>query len=209
VYMARLVRRIRRLSQRPILPQDFAEMAKDADPLVFRAVAIDGYNSLTGTYGNEKTIAVAAVDVAGNAATTAMKTNILNLLQANRETNFIVRVMDPNYSTIDVSASVVSLSAYDHTALQAAVVAQINDYLSKAKWGINPLVTTAGVNDTWTDKTTLRYNDLLADIARVEGVAYVSDVTVAKNPSALARVDVALTAPASLTIPGTISVTVT
>lgn len=43
-YLDRLVKKLQRLSQRPILPQDFADAAFDASTEVDRAVAIDGYN---------------------------------------------------------------------------------------------------------------------------------------------------------------------
>lgn len=43
-YLNRLVRKLQRLSQRPILPQDFADAAFDASTEVARAVAIDLYN---------------------------------------------------------------------------------------------------------------------------------------------------------------------
>lgn len=43
-YQDRLARRLQRLSTVPILPQDFANAAFDADPGVYRSVALDGYN---------------------------------------------------------------------------------------------------------------------------------------------------------------------
>lgn len=207
-YMNRLVRRLRRLSQRPILPQDFAEAAKDADPGVFRAVAIDGYNPTANTYNNERTVTIVAVDVNGNAATAAMKTNIDAYLQANREVNFIVYEMDPNYTNIDVTTEVVALPGYDHITLATTVQAAIQDYLSPAKWGRDPSFTDVGANETWIERQTLRYNDLLAAIDRVDGVDYVYTLTLGVHGGALAAANVALAAPASLTTAGTITVTV-
>lgn len=201
-YLGRLVRRLQRLSERPILPQDFSNMALDADPGVDRAVAIDGYDPVANTLNNPRMMTVAAVDINGAAATSGMKTSIQTLLEANREVNFIVNVMDPQYNLINVTADVVKLSSYDSATVQANVEAAINDYLSPAKWGRDPNFSTDESVQTWVDRTTLYYNDLLAALDVVAGVDRVSDLQIAIQGNALGRVDLALTSPATLTQPG-------
>lgn len=206
-YLDRLTEQLRLLSQRPILPNDFAVMARGV-PGVYRAVAIDGYNPTNSTYNNERMIAVAAQDSAGNAVSGPVKAQIDALLQANREINFDVRMMDPNYNLINVTATVVRLLAYTAVDVQARVVEAINDYLSPAKWGRDPRFTDASAELTWINITTLYYNEMISVVDRVEGVDRVSDLTMSLNPAAQARVDITLVSPAALPRPNTISAVV-
>jgi len=208
-YLDRLVRRLRRLSQRPILPVDFSEMAKDADPAVYRAVAIDGYNPANSSYSNERMITVSAIDINGVEVPSTIQTKVQTYLDTNREVNFVVNYMHPNFNPITVTAVVVAIYGYDKTALQATVIQGIKDYLSPAVWGRDPQYTDASGNNTWVDLTTLYYNDMIGAIDRIEGVARVSDLQICKQGGTLARTDVTLTGPASLVQPGTaINVTV-
>lgn len=207
-YLDRLTEQLRLLSQRPILPNDFAIMARGV-PGVYRAVAIDGYNPANNTYNNERMIAIAAQDASGNAVAGAVKTQIDALIQANREINFIAQLMDPNYSLINMTATVVKLQAYTAADVQARVVEAISDYLDPAVWGRDPRFTDATADLTWINITTLYYNEMIAVVDRVEGVDRVTDLTMSVNPAVQGRVDVALASPAALTRPNVITAVVT
>ena len=140
-YLNRLVAHLQRLSQRPILPNDFASMALDADPSVWRAVAIDDITQRTAPTTIERMVAVAAVDVNGAAVSPTVKANVDAYLQANREINFIVNVIDPKFTTINVATTVVALAGFTQAAVQSSVVASIQQYLSPATWGQDPTIT--------------------------------------------------------------------
>jgi uncharacterized phage protein gp47/JayE len=200
-YMNRLTTRLQRLSQRPILPADFSSMALDADPIVWRAVAIDGYNPANSTYSNERMIAVAAVDSAGNAVSTTVKNEIDALLQANREVNFIVNVMDPRYTTINVVTTVHIAAGFTQANVTSSITSALNNYLSPANWGQDPSVTSGAAPQTWVETTSVYYNEVITVISNVVGVDRVISLTL-NGTSA----DVALTSPAALTRPGTVTV---
>lgn len=73
-YLNRLVRKLQGLSTVPILPIDFANAAKDADPGVFRSVAIDLYNPfhnfLTANEADAETDASGWANLANSAVAT-------------------------------------------------------------------------------------------------------------------------------------------
>lgn len=200
-YLNRLVRKLQRLSQRPILPQDFADAAFDASPEVARAVALDGYNPVGGTWNNDRMVTIAAVTSTGTAVSAGAKTAIDAYLQANREVNFIVNVMDPQFTQIDVHADIVVAPGYDPATIVASVVAAINSYLSPANWGVGR------TDDTWIESNTVYYNELIALVGNVLGVDRVTDLTVNKHLLAPGRVNVPITSPAGLTQPITITAT--
>jgi hypothetical protein len=208
-YLDRLALYIRRLSLRPILPGDFAALALDADPSVYRAVAIDGYNPANQTYNNERYVAVAAIDENGANLSSGIKSAIDALLQANREINFVVNVMDPTRTSIDVTFTAKARPGFILATVETEAEAAVADYLDPAKWGLDPRYTDTGAARTWIETTTLRYFNIAQVIENVEGVDYISALTINKTGQAAGTVDVALTAPAALTTVGTIAGTVT
>ncbi|HEX8762926.1 MAG TPA: baseplate J/gp47 family protein, partial [Candidatus Saccharimonadales bacterium] len=201
-YLNRLTTRLSHLSQRPILPADFAYYALDATTAIWRAVAIDGYNPADGTYNNQRMVTVAAIDINGNAASATAKTAISTYLQANREVNFVVNVIDPHYTTINVAVTYHLEITYDQTATDNAVTNAINGYLSPATWGQDPTILENTQSQTWLETPTVYYNELLTAISNVVGVARVTALTVNGGTT-----DVTLTTPAALTQPGTITIT--
>jgi hypothetical protein len=209
-YLDRLKRRLRRLSLRPVLARDFADMALDADPSVARAVALDGYNPAAGgSYGNERMVAVAGHDGAGNALSAPVKAIIDATLQANREVTFVVNVIDPTYTFVDVTYNVKALPLYNTVDLLARINVALSDYLSPARWG-SPAAT-IGLNTTdWNETLTVRFYEILQVLNNVEGVDYIIGTpTIRKQGDAMASVDVTIPGPAALTRPGVFTGTVT
>lgn len=204
-YRVRLTRRLRRLSTRPILAVDVADMALEVVG-VARVVAIDNYIPGTGG-GQERAVAVAGVDEAGANLSSGKKTEIDTLLQANRETNFIFNVMDPSRTTIKVNVDYVLIPGYDEATTSQAVEDALNDYLSPSNWGRDPRYEETGNADTWIETTTIYYNELIQLVSNVPGVDRVATLTYAKNADALASpASIALAVPAALTEPGAINV---
>lgn len=208
-YNNRLARRLARLSTRPILPEDFANMALDI-PGVFRAVAIDGYNPDDDTYNNERMVTVSAIDVDGNEVSTLVKDEIDDLLQENREITFIINVIDPNYTIIDVQFSAKAVGGRDLATVETDAEEAVAEYLDPAKWGRDPAFTEAATGDqTWVETSVVRYNKILQIIMTTEGIDYVTSLQIGVQGQPLAEVDVPLTTPAALTQPGAIDGNVT
>ena len=204
-YLNRLVSRLSRLSQRPILPNDFSAMALDADPAVYRAVSIDNYNPANGTYNNERMVAVASMDSNGAASSAIVKAEIDSYLQANREINFIVNVIDPTYTAITVVTTVIGEPGFGTllSDIQAAVVATIQQYLNPALWGQDPTVMQSGAGRSWVETPTVYYNEMITVISNVQGVARVVSLTINGGTA-----DVPMTTPAALPQVGTITVNI-
>lgn len=205
VYLTRLVRRLQRLSQRPILPDDFSAMALDADPAVGRAVAIDGYNPAAGgSYNNEREISIAAVTSAGVAVSGGVKTAIDAYLQSNREITFIVHVIDPNSTTINITVSYHVAAGFVASAVDTAVTAALASYLSPANWGTDPAITDQSAAQTWIETDHVYYNEVITVISNVEGVDRVTALSLNGGGTGA---NVTLTTPAALTAMGTLGIT--
>jgi hypothetical protein len=202
VYLNRLAQHMQRLSMRPILPVDFSAMALDADASVMRAVTIDNYNPANSTYGNERMVTVVCVDVNGNPITATAKSNVQAYLQANREINFIVNVMDANYTTINVVCSIHVQTGYDPTATTNAVISQLQGYLDPNAWARDPSIMEDSGPNTWVEMDTLYYNEVITEISNVTGVDHVISLTLNGGTT-----DVTLTGPAALTKLGTTTIT--
>lgn len=163
-------------------------------------------------FGNARTVAVAAIDANGTALDATHKAAVLADLQARREVNFIISVIDPQISIIDVTWKVKALSGYDTVALLAAINAAIVAYLAPSTWGA-----TGGDPTAWTNQPTIRYLELAQVINNVAGVDYITttggnmDLSFGVHGTTLTRVDLTLpgTAPLPTTVGGTITGTVT
>lgn len=200
-YLDRLVRRLQRLSQVPILPPDFADAAFDASPEVDRAVALDGYNPAAGgTWNNDRMVTIAAATVTGDPVSAAAKTAIDNYLQARREVNFIVNEMDPQYTLIDVHTDFKTAAGYDPPTVKASIEAALNNYLSPANFA-------KPAPHVWVETTKVYYYELVALVSNILGVDRVSDLTVNIHGNAAGRIDITITNPAGLTRPSTIVAT--
>lgn len=196
-YLNRLSDEMSLSSPRPILPADFAILAKRVVG-VARAVAIDGYDPANGTTNNERMVTVAVVDVAGHAVPTPVLNDVSNYLESLREVNYIVNVINPTFVSINVDATVKVLAAYDPIGVAAAVRVALQSYLASASWGggdENPPV--------WhSDSTKVRMFEVARQIDNVEGVEYIKVLTINGGTA-----DIPLTGYATLTLPGNINVT--
>ena len=183
-YLDRLHAELQLLAPRPILAEDFATLARRIAG-VERSVAIDGYNPADATFNNQRMVTVAVADEAGHGVSPTIKTAVDTYLQSLREVNFVVNVIDPTITTVDVTATIKVLPTYDTDTVIGAAEDALQDYLSPAAW-------------SWA--AVLRYNELIALISNVPGVDYVASIL---QPSA----DMTLPGVAALIQAGDISIT--
>jgi hypothetical protein len=202
-YLARLADELTLMAPRPIVPQDFEILARNIAG-VDRALAVDGYNPGDDTYDNERMVAVAAVDDTGEAVDSDTKDAIEAYLEARREVNFVVNMIDPAYTTIDVVAEVVILPGFDSATVLATIEAALNDYLDPANWG-RVSSGDGRFSLPWVNTQTVGYLNIARTILMVEGVAFISPGTLTVEGGS---VDVDLSGdPAPLTRPGTMTIT--
>ena len=189
-YLDRLAARQRLSAPRPILPGDFAVLAREV-PGVGRALAIDGYDPEEGTDGNERTVAVAAVDGDGLPVGEQTAAELAADLEARREVNFQVGVLEPTYTEIAVDAEVRAADGF--TAGQAAADAEeaVRALLSPASWG--------GGDESppqWRLRDTVRYLEVAARLSSPESVDFLDTLEVNGGTA-----DVALSGRAPLPAP--------
>jgi len=162
----------------------------------------------TADSNNTRMVAVAVVDSAGAALGSTPKATIDAYEQAQREVNFVVNIIDPNFISIDIAATVVALSGYDHTALDTAITNALTSYISPASWGIDPASRDSSSVTTWVNNATLRFQDISAIVNGIEGVDHWTTLTINITGMTPGTADVTLPGAAPLTTPGTVAVTV-
>lgn len=194
-YLDRLSTHLRLLSTRPILPEDFAAIAREVAG-VYRAVAIDGYDVSSGNFNNSRTVAVALLDQLGANVSPAVKNTVQAILSANREVNFVVGVMDPNRTLIDVAYTAFALPGFDPVTVKAAIDANLAAYMNAATWG----TAATGNSRSWDDQRIVRYSAVGAIIKDTDGVDYWSSLTLGIHLQPLAAADVLIAGPAALAV---------
>ena len=200
-YMSRLSQRLVLLSPVPILPQDFALLSLD-HPAVGRAVAIDGYNP-TGPLTNQaRTVTVVVADPSGHALSAPAKTEVDAYLESFREVNFQVFVIDPTYTDINVTASVVPVPGYDPATMAIEVADALRLYLSPANWGSPHTGGQFGDPFPWTNETKVRYLELTTVVNNVPSVDYIVTMTINGGTA-----DITMTGVGPLPNPGVMNIT--
>jgi uncharacterized phage protein gp47/JayE len=179
------VQRLQRLVDTLVIPEHFTSAALE-DTNVYRANTIDNYDPGTGPNPGDNPGHVTVVVYGDGAAlTTPQKNALLADLEVRCNANLVVHVIDPTVTTQAVTASIKVKTGYVSGTVIAAVQARLNEYLSPTTW-------------PWAG--TIRRNELISVIDQVEGVDYVSAITV---PAA----DVTLTAGSTLADAGTLTIT--
>jgi hypothetical protein len=193
-YLDRLRELLQLLAPRPILPNDFAVMAKQV-PGVYRATAIDLFDASTGQTNVPRCVTVVVVGADGLPVSPIVKGDVDTLLQNQREVNFLVFVIDPTYLDIDVTFNVKPYPDYDGQEVADRAELAVADYLNPANFGAVPY----GDTPQWLNDTKVRYLEVAEQINRVDGVWYVEALVVNGG-----TVDIVLPTPGGLPRPRTI-----
>lgn len=197
------------ISPTPIIPRDFETFARytaSRNGVKIRCLALDGYKPADNTWNNEKIVSLAAIDEESGANISGgLKTIIDTAVQAAREANFEFYMIDPTRSDVDVTYTVKALPGVDTAALEATIDEALTEYLSPANWGQPP----SGSDRRWIRDTNVRRMEIGTIINNVEGVDYVSALTIGINGGAQNTNETnAITGAAPLVEPGVISGTV-
>lgn len=196
-YLDRLHELLGLLAPRPILPNDFAVLARTVAG-VGRSTAIDLYNPGPPVATNvPRCVTVVVAGATGQPVGAGVKASVDTLLQSLREVNFLVFVIDPTYTAIAVTFTFTTYPTYTPATVEAAAEAAVADYLSPANFGRPPYGDDPGV---WIADTKVRYLEVAEVVNRVEGVWYVASLTVNGGTA-----DVVLAGPGPLPTPGAIN----
>lgn len=174
-----------------------------------RGLTTDWVPGGTAETGNPRMVAVAAQDALGNPVSGTVKTAIQTLLQANREVNFIVNMLDQTATQVDVTYQVAAKTGFDKVALKASIDAALASYFSAVTWG-----NMSNDPQDWTFQNKVYYLEVATLINNVDGVDRITttggnyDLQIALHNFTLGRTDVtlpgAVPVPAIGTIVGTV-----
>jgi len=208
-YLDRLSDLLTLMAPRPILPADFALMVQRMIPGVARATAIDLYNASTGQTNQPRCVTVVVVGPDGNAVPAQTLADADALLQSEREVNFLAFVINPTYTSIDVTYAATCFPGFDPTDVRTRVNAELTNYLSPANWGVPPFGDTG--TRSWINDTYVRWLEVAVVINNVDGVNYVTSLTIGPHGGTMGTTDVLMTGigplPRAGTITGTVSPT--
>jgi hypothetical protein len=229
-YLDRLADALTLLAPRPILPSDFATMARQV-PGVERATALDLYQpgtndnvtaaQLGGPLNVEGTPVNAGAGVSnvprcvttvitadnGLPPTQALMHTVWSQLDTRREVNFLAYVIAPRYTTIDVKATVHAYKGYVAADVQAAVSAVLASWLSPARFS-QPPTAIDDATQLWSADNLVRYTEAVEWLNRADGVHWVELVQLRASGGVFGTTDVSLGAPIGLPLPGAFTITV-
>jgi hypothetical protein len=177
-YADRLARELPTLSPKPILIDDFADLAR-RNPLVGRALAIDNYDPGPPiVLAAEGHVTVAVHDLAGRTLASDVRAAIATDLASDsqRVLNLAVHVIDPTFTPVAVTFAAASYDGWDPSAVHADAITTLQAFLDPAAWG-RP---TLGPSTGWIDEQTLRRNDLMGALYGVPGVRHVTSLSLTR-----------------------------
>jgi len=174
VYLDRMTANLGLMAPRPILGRDFALMAQNI-PGIWRASSIDNYLPGPPPVTNAAmAVAVAAIDADGLAISPTLKTQLDDYLQSMRQQNFTVNVLDPQYSTIDVTYTAAKVLGADPADARTQVDAALRNYLNPSAWGVPTFPTEARA---WINQPIVRYLELTTVVENVQAIDHVVSLT--------------------------------
>jgi hypothetical protein len=207
-YLGRLRDELTLQSPRPILPRDFAVLARRIGG-VERVLALDLYDpGPPEDTAAEGVISLALVDAEGQAVPAPVKTAVANLFAERRLLNVEVNLIDPTYTEVDVSFTAVAFPGFDPADVETRAIAAVEAYLSPSTWGSPPFGDPSS-GGGWIPDTLVRYSELYEVLNRVEGLNYVETLELAAAGDPQSEQNVALAGVAALPEAGAIAGAVT
>lgn len=188
-YLDRLTDYLQTLRPGGVRGDDLAALARTV-PGVHRALGVDLYDPATPSVPVERSVTLFCVDAAGAAVAGPVAAQVAAVVADAREVNFHIWGGTPTYTPVAVTFTAVAEAGYAPAAVEAAVVAAVEGYLSPATWGAS------GSPRGWTDSPTVRFLDVARVAGGAAGVAYLSALTINGG-----TVDVTLPGPAALPAP--------
>lgn len=208
-YLESLISLMRIVALRPILPLDYAILALRV-PGVARAVAMDGYDPGTETWGHARMVTLILTNDEGLPVSLPTQTSVRTTLEQLREVNFIVNAIDARYDTISVTYEVTAFAEQDPEVVRVLCDEAIRVALSPAEYRLgitSPSIAVGEVipppSNGAMGRRIIRVNDLIGLLDRQRGVDFVGPITIQGDAA-----DYELPTPFTLPQPGTITGTV-
>jgi hypothetical protein len=161
--------------------------------------------TFTGLFGQEKCVTVGVADENGNALSAPVKAEVKKYLEERREVNYLIFVVDPTYTVLDVEFEVVRWPGWEASDVQARCIKAIEEFLNPGIWGRPPF----GDKTVWYNRPLVKVNDIITVLGQVQGVKDVNSVKMRRHAiGAYGTADITLTGVAALPKAGTLAGTV-
>lgn len=153
----------------------------------------------------ENSIAISAVDEAGNPLPTEVRQQLIDYLESTRPQNFLITFVDPAYHTVDINYIARALRGQDAASVRTAADISFMNYLDPAQWGVYPFQSN---NRIWVLQPNIRYLELTTVLENTPGLDYTESLTFSLDGSAFTTSDKTFAGAFSLTRPGTLNGTI-
>jgi hypothetical protein len=199
-YLNRLSAELKLMGPRPILPNDFSQMALNV-PGISYAMALDEYDPSNPTVSTERFVTVVCFGPDGQAAASTDIANCQTYLDSLREVTFVVRCVPPTETPINVVYDVEALGGWDPVGVKASIDGNLTAWLTPVQFSSSALTTNQpGILRS---QPVVRFYDAIAIIENTEGVDYTKTLTLNGGTS-----DITLSAKTQFPSIGTITGTV-
>ncbi len=158
---------------------------------VARAVAL---------HNGDRAVSVTVTGAGGLAVSTTIKNALLATLTdpLRRLVNTTVTILDPTYTTVNVSGTVTIYPGYTTADVAARVNEALAVFLSPSVWGKPTNFIDAAAPGGWINDPVVRRNKLIDYIGNVDGVDYVATLSITGSAGTV-------NAGGDLTMPGTVA----
>jgi hypothetical protein len=163
---------------------------QDVALIVANTTGLTGGSSFTITetaigvaYGTdmENSIAISAIDKAGQPLPQATRDELITYLQSTRPQNFLITWVDPAYHTVDITYTAYIYPMQVPDSVEAIVHDNLSNYISPALWGTLPY---SSGNRDWQPSSIIRYLELTTIVENSAGVNYTQSLTFGVDGSA-------------------------
>ena len=170
------------------------------------AAIVTDTGGVAPTTNAEKSIAIGVMNAeTGENIPSPILTEIDAELQALREINFVINMINPARTPVSVTLVGVALPGYSPTEVDTNVTAAITDFLRAENFG-KP---TGSDANEWINTTVIRHQDISTVANNVAGFSHWTTLTIGLGGEAQAATDKTIGGVFPVPSPGTIDVTIT
>lgn len=170
------------------------------------ALSKAGIGRAVAEHTGDRAVNVAVATAEGEVVATPIKNELIADYDQYRLVNTVLTFLDPTYTTMSVTYTVKALPGFDFTDLEARIDAMLAALLSPANWG-QPKGHTAIA--AWVNDATVRANLLIDRIGDVEGVNYVTSLSISGSAGSASGSNWVMSGTYALPRPGTMTGTIT
>jgi hypothetical protein len=157
-------------------------------------------------HAGDRAVNVAVAKADGEVVAAGDKTALLADFNQYKLVNTVLTLFDPTYTTINVTYTVKAVPGFDFTDLETRIDAALASLLSPAVWG---LPKGQSILLSWVNDPVVRANKLIDAIGDVDGVNYVTSVSITGSAGSASGSNWTMAGTYALPRPGVMTGTIT